>query len=203
MYSYDIYDSYLLSKLKLIFNDNGQPIKIKPLIPPMKESSSSRSYEGNEIGEHYKEIIKPDYGWQSDFYTAAEKIPELLQFAHTKLAKADKVIYLKNGIYGFVIKKKNGEDDYYFPQMNMYFEGINPDPKVFKNGFFVMGDYLFDKDGRAINVNSKGRKVYFDILIDDHNACIPRTDRINSLGVPCKTVDWRKVNDWLHSEDIL
>ena len=51
----------------------------------------------------------------------------------------------------------------------MYFEGINPKPKLFKNGFFTIGKYLFDKDRNLINVNSKDsiKSSTFKKIADD------------------------------------
>ena len=48
-----------------------------------------------------------------------------------------------------------------------------------------------------------GRKVYFDVLIDDHNAGIARKTVKNSKGEWCETVDWDVLRDWLKKEGIL
>jgi hypothetical protein len=48
-----------------------------------------------------------------------------------------------------------------------------------------------------------GRKVYFDVLIDDHCAGIPRKTVKNSKGEWCETVDWDALRDWLKREGIL
>ena len=48
-----------------------------------------------------------------------------------------------------------------------------------------------------------GRKVYFDVLIDDHNAGITRKTIKNSKGEWCEVVDWNALRDWLKKEGIL
>ena len=48
-----------------------------------------------------------------------------------------------------------------------------------------------------------GRKVYFDVLIDDHCAGIPRKTIKNSKGEWCETVDWYALREWLKREGIL
>ena len=48
-----------------------------------------------------------------------------------------------------------------------------------------------------------GRKVYFDVLIDDHNAGISRKTIKNSKGDWCEVVDWKILRDWLKNEGIL
>lgn len=48
-----------------------------------------------------------------------------------------------------------------------------------------------------------GRKVYFDLLIDDHNAGITRKMMRNSKGEWCETVDWKVLREWLTKEGIL
>ena len=48
-----------------------------------------------------------------------------------------------------------------------------------------------------------GRKVYFDVLIDDHCAGIPRKTVKNRKGEWCETVDWDALRDWLKREGIL
>jgi len=48
-----------------------------------------------------------------------------------------------------------------------------------------------------------GRKVYFDVLIDDHCAGIPRKTVKNSKGDWCEVVDWDALRRWLIQEGIL
>ena len=48
-----------------------------------------------------------------------------------------------------------------------------------------------------------GRKVYLDLLIDDHNAGMKYKILTNSMGEKCKTVDWGWMRKWLKEEGIL
>ena len=48
-----------------------------------------------------------------------------------------------------------------------------------------------------------GRKVYLDLLIDDHNAGMTYRKMINSHGEICKTVDWNWMRRWLIKEGVL
>lgn len=106
-------------------------------------------------------------------------------------------------------------DDYYAycPELIEYgkkhgrsFKGtvnlLNPALEVFADN----GVPLF-----AVNENPEwevekqdyGRKVYFDVLIDDHNAGIERKTVKNSKGDWCEVVDWDALRGWFIKEGIL
>ena len=51
--------------------------------------------------------------------------------------------------------------------------------------------------------HDNGRKVYFDVLIDDHCAGIPRKTVKNSKDEWCEIVDWDALREWLKAEGIL
>jgi len=64
-------------------------------------------------------------------------------------------------------------------------------------------DYVNENPIWESEKHDHGRKVYFDVLIDDHNAGIKRKMIKNSKGDWCETVDWKALRDWLVSEGIL
>ena len=43
----------------------------------------------------------------------------------------------------------------------------------------------------------RGRKIYMDFLIDDHNVGMQYNIVTNRFGKDCKTIDWKFVDNWL------
>ena len=106
-------------------------------------------------------------------------------------------------------------DDYYAycPELVVYGKKHG---KSFKNTVNLLSpviDFLKEQglEFDAINENPQweiekqdyGRKVYFDVLIDDHNAGIARKTVKNSKGEWCEVVDWNVLRDWLKREGII
>lgn len=54
-----------------------------------------------------------------------------------------------------------------------------------------------------LEMNDRGRKVFFDLLIDDHCAGIKYKIMRNSTNKLCKTIDWGWMRDWLKENKIL
>ena len=42
-----------------------------------------------------------------------------------------------------------------------------------------------------------GRKIFMDLLIDDHNVGMEFDEAINRFGAECHVVDWKFVDQWL------
>ena len=106
-------------------------------------------------------------------------------------------------------------DDYYAycPELVVY---GNKHGKSFKNTVNLLSpviDFLKEQGigFDAVNENPQfeaecqdyGRKVYFDVLIDDHCAGIPRKTVKNSKGDWCEVIDWVALRRWLIQEGIL
>ena len=150
----DFYDKYLQSKLDLIFNENGQTISDISMFIPQKSE---------KIKKYYSQEIEPTYCT----YTSTEKALDMFPLLKPYLDSEASAIYLPNGIYG--IDKRNYKNqithhELFFPELNLYYEGIDADVKMFPNGFFVIGKYLFNSERKLINVNSKDREVDYTMI---------------------------------------
>lgn len=61
------------------------------------------------------------------------------------------------------------------------------------------GIILWDINANSMWENMTGdtsRKVFSDIIIDDHNAGIPRVQMKNSSNETCAVVDWKTLDEW-------
>ena len=54
-----------------------------------------------------------------------------------------------------------------------------------------------------LKMKDHGRKVYFDLLIDDHCAGIKYKEMKNSSGEICKTIDWVWLKKWLKENNYI
>ena len=151
----ELYNRYLNKKLDLIFNDNGQIVtETKSIIPPLRLIPKY----------NYESEMHADYCTRSIMESAVKKFPGLEPYLDSDLG----AIYLHNGIYGTYTQIFDDNHDYYykcfFPELNMEYEAREMEVKLFPNGFFVIGNYLFDKERKIINVNSKGKDVHYTMI---------------------------------------
>ena len=64
----------------------------------------------------------------------------------------------------------------------------------------VASDMLFGINSNLMwekYTTDQGRKIYMDLLIDDHNVGMRYKTVKNRFGDNCKTVDWKFVDKWL------
>lgn len=164
------YYDYYESKLDLIFNENGQTIRTNTLYHPADESVNGPVYESEANLVSYGRSIEPAEAYKMN--------PDLRKYSDS----ISSVIMLDNGIYG-VNDLKQGTYDYYFPQLNAHIKYGDHNFATFKNGLCRLGDYLFDKEMRVINVHQGDREVSFKPLTPDYVLVIYNNGKYNTYNL--------------------
>ena len=63
-----------------------------------------------------------------------------------------------------------------------------------------VGQEIFDVNKNGLweeMCDDHGRKIFMDLLIDDHNVGMEFEEAINRFGAECRIVDWKFVDQWL------
>ena len=190
------YTEYLWSKLDLIFNGNGQTFRTNSFYHPKSTPKN----------------LNPDYRDKTGLYSygqglmtskAYEMFPEIANYSKS----INTGLILDNGIVGVAeIKGINPKDEYYFPQLNAVIQCHPSTIRTFSNGTFSIGEYLFDKDRRVINVNPGMNNISYKPLSQDFVLVVYenlKNKTYNLVGRDCKLLSHKNFTNVIEREHVI
>ena len=143
----EYYSKYLNNKLELVFNDNGNVIEKNPLYVEKRRKNKDLPNKRYEVG---KRLSKEEMN--SLFPQATDR---------------DKAVRLDNGVVGVTIDGVTR--NWYFPELDIVCKGATIDDfRVFDNGYFGIGSFLFDKDKNMINKGLFREGYHYDFYSDKY-----------------------------------
>ncbi len=145
----EYYNRYLNNKLELLFNDNGEIIDDNPFYSVEKKTEEKIEEPKKRYTCGKKSVID-------------EELQKRYPFSHVN----DECITLDNGILGIKTTKYGS---WLFPEVKIYCMCFDSDIRLFDNGCFSIGPYLFDKNKKMIhNGGNSGLNYHYDLFNDNY-----------------------------------
>ena len=144
----EYYKKYLDEKLSLVFNDNGQTVRNNLCIKTIGSDRKS------------KKIEKPKY--LPAVSIALEEAKEKFPYEdYSKVSTIRPQAYkLPNGIIG--LKMDNSNNSWYFPELNYTCTGYPASFRQFHNGYFSLGQSLFNSNKQEIFCSRFDKNVEYE-----------------------------------------